>query len=251
MHIGIVGYGKMGRLVRNIALGEGLEVSRVVDPSADDAEVTDREVDEKLLAQCDVLVEFSSPLAIMEHLRCYAAHPCRVVVGTTGWYDNLPEVENLMVYAPSSIIYSGNYSLGVAVFLRLVRQASRLLDSVGGYDAGVLEMHHRGKADAPSGTALMVAREIAATTSQTRIVTGNLPSQRQLDEVQVASLRVGSLAGTHTAIFDSEADTIELTHRARTRGGFAKGALLAARWLMDQKPGLYTLDDLVGGLLPD
>ncbi|MDD7201144.1 MAG: 4-hydroxy-tetrahydrodipicolinate reductase [Sphaerochaetaceae bacterium] len=251
MRIGIVGYGKMGHLVRNIALGEGHEVTLVVDPLAHDAEVTDRVLEGRLLTRCDVLIEFSSPHAIMEHLRWYAAHPCRAVVGTTGWYDNLPEVEKLMAHSLSSIIYSGNYSLGVAVFLRLVRQASRLLDSVGGYDAGVLEMHHRGKADAPSGTALMVAGEIATSTGQTRIVTGNLPSQRRQDEVQVASLRVGSLAGTHTAIFDSEADTIELTHRARTRGGFAKGALLAAGWLMDQKPGLYTIDDLVGRLLTD
>lgn len=250
MRIGIVGYGRMGRLIREIALGEGMEVTRVVDPSAHDAEVTDRVVDGQVLAQCDVLIEFSSPPAIMEHLRWYAAHPCRVVVGTTGWYGNLPEVEELMAHAPSSLIYSGNYSLGVAVFLRLVRQASRLLDAIGGYDAGVLEMHHRSKADAPSGTALMVAGEIASATSQTGIVTGTLHARRRQDEVQVASLRVGSLAGTHTAIFDSEADSIELTHRARTRGGFAKGALLAAGWIMDQKPGLYTIDDLVGGLLP-
>lgn len=248
MKLGIVGYGKMGRLVESLAREQGMEVAQVVDPCASSSAVTARDVDEHVLEACDVLVEFSNPDAIFAHLAFYAAHPCRVVVGTTGWNERMDEVEELMASSASSIIYSGNYSLGVAVFLRLVGMASCLLDAVGGYDAGVMEMHHRMKADAPSGTALMVASEIASNCRQHQLVT-ELPSGgRGKDDLQVSSLRVGTLCGTHTAIFDSDADTLELTHRARTRGGFAKGALMAARWIMDQKPGLYTLQDLVGGL---
>lgn len=248
MRIAIVGYGKMGKMVRQAVEREGHSVVAVIDPYSTDREVTAKELSVPALSSADVVIEFSVPSSVMEHFAFYAKAGCRVVLGTTGWYDKLPEVRKMGTFSSSTIIYSGNFSLGVAVFQEVVRTASRLLSKVGGYDSGVFEMHHQAKADSPSGTALMLASSILDNSDKTTTVSETLHRKREEGEIQVASLRVGSVCGTHTVYFDSPADTIELTHRARTREGFAFGAVKAAGWLLSQKPGLYTLDDMTATL---
>jgi len=250
MRIAIVGYGKMGCLIRETALSQGIEVPEVIDPFSTDPMVTSKDVCAQSLAGVDVVVEFSTPSVVVDHMKVYTKNGLDAVIGTTGWLDNLASVQQMVTASSSSVIYSGNYSIGVAVFLKLVQRAASMLGKAGGYDSGVLEMHHNRKADSPSGTALMLAGEIeGAGCGKDRIVSEILHRRREDDEVQIASLRVGSLCGTHTVLFDSDADTIELTHRAKSRQGFASGAVLAAKWISGQKPGLYTLDDMIAQMI--
>jgi 4-hydroxy-tetrahydrodipicolinate reductase len=250
MRIAIVGYGKMGRLIKSTAEASGIEVPVVIDPISKDPGVTATDVCEQNLSDVQAVVEFSTPSVVVDHLKVYTRMGLDAVIGTTGWTDKLPQVRQMVETSSSSVIYSGNYSLGVAVFLKLVRQAAAMLGKAGGYDSGVFEMHHAAKADSPSGTALMLAQSLTdAGAGKDKIVSETLHRTREADEVQVASLRVGSVFGTHTVYFDSDADTIELTHRAKNRQGFAQGAITAVTWLVGQKPGLYTLDDLISHIM--
>jgi 4-hydroxy-tetrahydrodipicolinate reductase len=144
-------------------------------------------------------------------------------VGTTGWYEHLPEIKAAV--GESGLLYSANFSLGMNVFFRIAARAADLMKSQPDYDAFIQEIHHRRKKDSPSGTALRL-----------RSILGK-------DNLQVASTRAGFVTGIHVVGFDSEADTIELKHTAKNRRGFALGALRAARWLHGRK-GVYTMDDV-------
>jgi len=171
------------------------------------------------LEQCDVAIDFSHPEAVLGNTRRASKIGCDLVVGTTGWESDFAEVKQLVEEAQIGAIYSPNFSVGVHLFLRLLERARTLFD---GYDAACYEMHHRHKVDSPSGTAKAVMERIGAT--------------------DCPAVRCGEIPGTHTAVFDSICDTVEVTHRARSREGFALGALEAARWIVGKK-GLYTLDD--------
>lgn len=250
MRIAIVGYGKMGRLIHETALTAGVDVPVVIDPFSKETAVTATDVCEQNLAAIDAVIEFSAPSVVVDHLRVYTKMGLDAVIGTTGWLEKLPLVRQMVEVSSSSVIYSGNYSIGVAVFLSIVRQTAAMLGKAGGYDSGVFEMHHAAKADSPSGTALMLASCLTEKEKgKEKMVTEVLHRPREADEVQIASLRVGGICGTHTVVFDSDADTIELTHRAKNRQGFASGAITALMWLVKQRPGLYTLDDVISQLI--
>ena len=166
--------------------------------------------------ECDVLIDFSHADAVLDCVDKACAAGCNLVIGTTNWEQHLPEVKKRVEEAKIGALYASNFSIGMALFTKLAEQAKALLAE---YDVSGVEVHHSAKKDAPSGTA------------------------KQLG-VPFASVRVGKVPGTHTLIFDSEVDTIELTHRARSREGFARGALRAAQWIRGKK-GLYTLDDML------
>lgn len=247
MRIGIVGYGRMGRLIESLALQKGWEIGAIVDPVVDLPSVTAREPSGAALKDCDAVIDFSSPDAAVDNILLYGREGIPAVIGTTGWYDRLQEVRKELAGTPASIIYSGNFSIGVHIFLSIVRHAARLVDGFDDYDALVSELHHAGKADSPSGTALMLARAVTENMKRKkRLETGRLDRKREADELHVVSGRVGSIPGTHTVIFDSPADTLELTHRARSREGFAYGALAAAQWVAGGRKGIFTLDDMLG-----
>ena len=234
MRIALIGYGKMGREIEAIARQQGetiaevFEIGNVVRPES--------------LGDVDVCIDFSMPDAVLSNIRAAIAARRDIVVGTTGWYQHLPALKNEV--KESGLLYSANFSLGMNYFFRLVRRAGELMNGAAEYDPYVHEVHHRQKLDSPSGTALRLARILMETIDRKREILSE-PSVGQIgpEMLHVTSTRAGVVAGTHTVAFDSEADFIELKHVAKTRQGFALGALTAARWLHGRK-GIYTMDDV-------
>ena len=248
MRIAIVGYGRMGRLIKRMVEDEGTDtVSAVIDPAAEGA--THVLLSRESLASSDVVIDFSSAAAEADNIRLYADLAIPAVIGTTGWYDRMPSIQEDIGNGKARIIWSANFSIGVHIFLSLVEEAGRLINRFPSYDAAISEVHHRAKADAPSGTALMAAERILRTMDRKeRIETDASCGPISGEAISIASERVGAVPGTHTLMLDSPFDTIEITHRARTREGFAEGAVMAARWIAAASPGFYTMDDLIASI---
>jgi 4-hydroxy-tetrahydrodipicolinate reductase len=250
MNIAIIGFGKMGKKIYQIASEKGYEITSIIDPFSSDSLVTDKTITIQSIKDCDVVIDFSHPSCIIENIKFYISNAIPAVIGTTGWYDNIEMLkEYASVYPNSSIIYSGNFSIGVSLYREVVKLASSLFGKTGSYDVFANEIHHREKADSPSGTAALISDIIVDNfEGKDKVVTQRLDRKIESNEIHVSSTRGGWIPGTHTVVFDSPFDSIELTHRARTRDGFAIGAVLAASWLIDKK-GFFTLDDFVETLI--
>lgn len=232
MKIGLVGYGKMGRVVEGLAAARGIEVAGRFTSGrplrADDG--TRRE-----LSGISALVDFSVPEAVTATARAAAELKLPLVIGTTGWQDHLDEVRDLARRSGIGIVQAANFSLGVNVFYRVVEQASRFLSRLEGYDPFIHDWHHRFKKDSPSGTALEIRRRMARSYGER--------------EVPITCQRAGHVPSVHWVGFDSAADTIHLEHRARNRQGLAEGALLAARWIAGRS-GFHDFDEVLDDVLP-
>lgn len=217
MRLALVGGGAMGSLVAAIAPEQGCEVVARFDShhplvAGDEAR--------RRLAGAAVAIDFSTAAAVPATAAAAAALGLPLAVGTTGWHDRLDEVRRTVEEGGGAMVWGANFSLGVNLFYRLVERAAELFAPVAGYDPFVVEAHHKRKRDSPSGTARELLRRMAAAR----------PGDDD-GEVPVACLRAGYIPGTHAVGFDSEADTVVLEHRARSRRGFAEGAVLAARWI--------------------
>jgi 4-hydroxy-tetrahydrodipicolinate reductase len=246
MHIAIVGFGKMGKLIRSIAIEQGYAIKAVIDPIATDNEVTSRTLSSQSLEGCDVVIDFTHPSVVCDNIIFYAKTGIPAVIGTTGWYDKIDTLKELVLKERGSVIYSGNYSLGVALFMQVVKTAAKLFAKSGLYDPFLTEIHHSQKADSPSGTAHMLGSSILQAFDQKQqLCEETLHERRSEDAIHLASVRGGWVPGTHTVYFDSPQDTIELTHRARSREGFAVGAVQAAKWISSGRKGFFSLDDLL------
>ena len=234
MKIALIGFGKMGREIDSAAREQGEMITRVFE--------WDRTVTPEALADVDICIEFSTPDAVVQNIRAAVEARRDIVVGTTGWYQYLPEIK--AVVKESGLLYCSNFSLGMNIFFRIVRQAAVLMNRSADYDPYVHEIHHRQKADSPSGTALSLARILTENIDRKKETLAR-PSDGKInpDMLHVTSTRAGFFPGTHTVGFDSESDLIELRHTAKSRRGFALGALAAARWLRGRK-GVYTMDDV-------
>jgi 4-hydroxy-tetrahydrodipicolinate reductase len=218
MRLLIVGYGKMGRMVEEIAVTEGIEIVGRVDQGRD--EWTD----------ADVAIDFSTADALLDNFRQYVARRLSVVIGTTGWNAHVDRLRAEADRAGIGVVASANFSIGVNIFERVVAEAARMMSAQPQYGTWIHEVHHAAKRDAPSGTALLLRDAmLAAGFNRT---------------VDMSSARAGMIPGTHTVGFDSASDTIELIHRARDRRGFASGALLAARWVHG-RTGWYSMQDVL------
>jgi 4-hydroxy-tetrahydrodipicolinate reductase len=241
MNIALIGYGKMGKEVEQAARRRDITVKHIFP--------TDRElisINKKTLHDVDVCIDFTSPLATLDIVQRVADCGKNIVIGTTGWYDQLNQITAIVRKKKIGLLYSSNFSLGMNLFFQIAAAAASSLGGFKEYDVGVHEIHHREKIDGPSGTALTLGRilldhfrkkkEILPETSH-----GTIPASK----LHVTSERVGYVVGVHTILFDSEADSIELTHRAKNRGGFALGAVIAAEWLVGKK-GIYTMNDVIG-----
>ena len=221
MKIALVGYGKMGRLIAQLAPEFGIEVG----PTLDEFNNANFEgMTAENFRGVDVAIEFSTPHTVVENIERLAALKVNTVVGTTGWAKDFDKVQKTVAEHDIGLVWSPNYSVGVQVFFRLVAEASRLLKDHPEYGAWAWEIHHDTKADAPSGT-LLKAVERMKDAGYTR-------------NIDVSSNRAGRHPGTHDIGFDSQADTITLRHAARSREGFARGALKAAQWITG-KTGMY------------
>jgi 4-hydroxy-tetrahydrodipicolinate reductase len=218
--LALIGTGRMGKLVEELAAGHGFQVVLRLDSR-------NREIDSGIVEVIDVAIDFSAAAAVPETVERLAPLGIPLVVGTTGWQAELPRVkETVERYhgEGAGLLHGANFSVGVQVFYKLAGAAASLLSGEHDYEAWLYEIHHSRKKDAPSGTALQI-----------RKVMEREGWDRRID---VASNRAGAIPGTHQVGFDSEADTITLQHTARSRVGFAHGALRAARWMIGRR-GFY------------
>ncbi len=243
MKILIVGYGRMGREVEQVLVRRGHEIVGRVDekPGVGDAPRPSPE----MLKNADAAIEFSLPEGVEGNAAVYAAAGLSAVVGTTGWKDAEPRVRALVEKSGIGFVTGSNFSIGAHIFFALVGEAARLIDPFEDYDALLMEIHHNQKKDSPSGTALTAAeRVLAGLSRKKRIATERLDRRIAPDELHVVSARVGTVPGTHTLLVDSAADSIEVVHTARSRSGFALGAVLAAEWIAGKK-GFYDVRDFI------
>ncbi len=252
MLVALVGYGRMGTEVERVLTGRGHTVSVRVDPAAAEhasAPAVEPRLTNEHLRAADVVIEFAHPRAALKNIRQYADAQCPAVVGTTGWYDHLEEAREAVASASSSVLYGANFSVGAYLFASVARYAASLADRVGAYDVFMHEIHHRMKQDSPSGTALKLAEALLEELSaKRRIVTERLDRAPEPDELHVGSTRGGSVPGTHTVYLDSEADTVTVSHVARTRSGFALGAVLGSEWIVDHT-GFHGVETFMNDLL--
>ena len=223
--LALIGMGKMGRALAALAPERGFRVVAELDPAREDYVG----ISHDSLRGAQVAIEFTTPDAAPANARACAVAQCPVVVGTTGWYDQLPAVAAEVERAGGALLTAPNFSIGVAVFDRVVAEAAHLFAQLRGFDAHLIETHHAAKKDAPSGTAGALARTVSAGLGR---------------PVPVTSIRTGHVPGTHEVVFDAPFEQIRLVHEARDRRVFAEGALVAARWLVGRR-GVYTMADVL------
>jgi 4-hydroxy-tetrahydrodipicolinate reductase len=225
--LAIVGYGKMGRLVESLAPEYGFAVS------AKFSRGNIASLSRGSLNGAAVAIEFTAPAATLENLPKLAALGVNTVCGTTGWFEGLPQIRQAVRDADTALVFGANFAVGVNLFFEMVSKAAALFAQHPEYEAWGWEIHHSAKKDAPSGTLKKLADEIRAAG-----FLGPLP---------LSSSRAGAHVGTHEIGFDSAADTITLRHTARSREGFARGALQAAQWIAGKK-GVFEFRDILGEL---
>ena len=248
MKISIVGLGKMGSLVQKTAQEENIEVVSTIDPHQKDADFS--EIDEKSLQKTDVCICFTQPVVALENIEKIARLKKKIVMATTGWEDKLEQAKKIIQQSKTAMIYASNFSIGVNIFFKLVEESSKIINHFADYDVLGWEMHHNRKLDSPSGTAKTIVNSLLENIQRKKkAVYDKLDRKITADELHFASIRGGDIAGTHSIGYESEFDSIELKHTAKTRLGFAKGALIAARWLMSKKEGFFTEKDLMDYLL--
>ena len=225
MKIGLIGYGAMGRLVGGLATQRGHEIALKLDIEGAERGVEDLV---RSLGECDVAIDFSIADAVPKNAQACARAQVPLVVGTTGWLSEVEQVRQIVEDSDGTLIYGANFSIGVQVFYRIAARAAELFRQVETYDPFIEEAHHKRKRDAPSGTALQLEK---------------IATQALGREIPVSSTRAGYIPGTHRLGFDSAADQIRITHEARSREGFAAGALMAAEWIVGRK-GFYEFSEV-------
>ena len=225
--LAIIGLGKMGRAIEQLAPERGFTVASRIDPRGGDAP----SVSKSSLANAEVAVEFTTPHSAVQNISAALEAGCPVVVGTTGWYEKREDIEKLVVKHHGALLVAPNFSVGVAAFAQIVRAAAAALKSAPGFEAHMIETHHSAKKDAPSGTAANLEKIARTAWGQ---------------EIPITSVRVGSVPGTHELVFDGAFETIRLEHVERDRLVFADGAFLAAKWLIGRQ-GVFTMEDVLRG----
>ncbi len=247
MKVSLVGFGGMGHILLAVAKEQGIEVASIVDPDAEGA--THKEINEESVGKVDVCIDFTTPEAALENIEKYCKLGKNAVVATTGWYDSLEKVKKMVEEAGIGLIYASNFSIGVNAFFRMVEKAAKIINKFPEYDVLALELHHNRKKDSPSGTAKSLEKILLENIERkSKVVEEKLGRKIEAGELHFASVRGGDIPGTHSILFDSNADTIELKHTARNRNGFALGALKAAEFINGKK-GFFTIDDLMKELI--
>ena len=196
------------------------------------------------IKQADVVIDFSSPEAVLENIKTVSNFGKNMVIGTSGWYDSLDQVRGWVQEANVGLIYGQNFSVGTNIFFKLVAEAARMADKYGNYDVYGLEVHHKGKKDSPSGTALKISEEVMKNfPSKKRLETGRVDGAIEPEVMHFASVRGGRNPGMHQVVFDSEGDQITLEIASHNRKTYAAGALMAAEFIKNKK-GMYSFDQL-------
>ncbi len=228
MRVTIMGYGQMGKMVEEVCQDQGHEIVHTIDIDNLSSEAG---FSGEWVEKTDALIDFSVAAAVVTHVENAARAGIPIVIGTTGWNQDLEKVGQIVETQSGACVYSSNFSMGVQALFYLTRQAGKLISGFQDFHPFIEESHHIQKVDAPSGTALTL---------------GDILKESYDSEIPTSSLRVGFFPGNHVVGFDSPFDTLRLEHRARSRKGFAQGALFAAQWIQG-KTGLYRFEDVLFG----
>ncbi len=237
LHIALIGYGKMGRTIEKLALARNHVINAVIDNEMQ------WETEGKHLKNCDVAIEFTTPSAAPENIKkCFEYH-LPVITGTTGWLNEFPAIESLCKKEKQTLFYASNFSIGVNFFFELNRYLAGMLSDMAGYRPRITETHHMQKLDAPSGTAISLARDIIEARNGLS-KWGNADESLPEEALPIKAYRMENVTGTHIVSYESVIDSIEIKHTAHDRSGFAEGALLAAEWVQGKR-GVFTMKDLL------
>lgn len=231
MKIALLGYGKMGKVIERIALERGHEI--VLRKSSSDSYSG--------LENADVAIDFSLPTSAVANISECLNNGIPVVSGTTGWLEEYSNMVALCEQKNGSFIYGSNFSLGVNLFFELNNYLAKMMSKFKNYSASMEEIHHTQKLDAPSGTAISLAKGIIENSDYTNWTMDANPKE---NEISIEALRIENVPGTHSVFYNSEVDTIEIKHTAHCRDGFALGSIIAAEWLVGKK-GVFTMKDVL------
>lgn len=238
MNILLLGYGKMGQLIGQIAESRGHQlIAKINIDNRSNLDLVDSE-------QIDVAIEFSQPEAAVENIKWALDRNIPILSGTTGWLASKPEIEKLTLASNGAFFYASNFSIGVNIFYKVNEFLAKLINESGGYKASIEEIHHTAKKDAPSGTAITLAEGIIKSIGTLRDwqLSENLIDTEQ--SLPITSKRIDPAPGTHIIRYESDIDTIEISHTAHSRQGFALGAILVAEWIQGKK-GVLSMDDFL------
>lgn len=239
LNIALIGYGKMGKEIEQLALEAGHRIVLIIDNDKDWEEKS------KYLAKADVAIDFSMPKTAISNIeKCFASN-IPIVVGTTGWYADFDRITDICKNENQTFFYATNFSLGVNIFSAINRKLAEIMNRFPDYDPMISETHHTQKLDAPSGTAISLAEGILNEMEQKthwELISENQDSP--LDALPIKAYRIEDVPGTHEITYQSSVDQIKIIHEAKSRKGFAKGALLAAEWIFDKK-GVFRMSDLL------
>lgn len=240
MKIALIGYGKMGHLIEQIAISRGHEIVKIIDID------NTADFDSPEYRSADMAIEFTTPHTAETNCLKSIAQGVGVVSGSTGWGDRLADVEAQAAKAGVSMLWSSNFSVGVNIFMAINRRLASIMARFPQYVPSMTETHHVHKLDHPSGTAVTLAEQILEADPNISQWVEEAPAPA--DAMIVSHVRRGEVPGIHEIIWDSPIDTITIAHSAKTREGFALGAVMAAEWLMDH-PGVHTMDQMMADLL--
>jgi 4-hydroxy-tetrahydrodipicolinate reductase len=230
MKIALLGYGRMGKEIERIAISRGHEI------------VIKKDVDAIIdITLADVAIDFSVPDSAFNNISNCIQNNVPVISGTTGWLDKYEEVVTLCNNEKGAFIYASNFSLGVNIFFELNKQLAKMMRNLEDYNISLEEIHHTKKLDAPSGTAITLAEGIIENSSKENWVLGTNTSE---ENIAIAAKRIPEVPGTHTVLYASEVDSIEIKHTAHSRQGFALGAVVAAEWILG-KTGVFSMKDVL------
>jgi 4-hydroxy-tetrahydrodipicolinate reductase len=230
MKIALLGYGRMGKEIEKIAISRGHNI------------VIKKDLDDKIdINLADVAIDFSVPKAAFSNISNCLNHQVPVISGTTGWLDKYEDAISLCKEKKGAFMYASNYSLGVNIFFELNKQLAKMMKAVEGYEISMEEIHHTKKLDAPSGTAITLAKGIIENTSKSN---WELNEKTSKENIPIIAKRTPDVPGTHSVWYTSEEDTIEIKHTAHSRKGFALGAVIAAEWISG-KTGVFSMKDVL------
>ncbi|MBK9257704.1 MAG: 4-hydroxy-tetrahydrodipicolinate reductase [Saprospiraceae bacterium] len=237
MNIALIGYGKMGRIIEDIATKRGHSITTRI------SSTNILDLKPSVLQSADMAIEFSRPEAAVENIKACILAGLPVVSGTTGWVSKKPEVDKFCLDFGGSFLYASNFSIGVNILFEINQKLAKLMNKYEVYDVDIHEIHHTEKLDAPSGTAITLANEIIRQLERKKVWTIS-PVERNSRSLHISSERTDPAPGTHIVTYRSEVDDIEIKHTAHTRTGFATGAVIAAEWLKG-KTGVFSMKDLL------
>ncbi|MBI5414640.1 4-hydroxy-tetrahydrodipicolinate reductase [Candidatus Peregrinibacteria bacterium] len=247
MNIALLGYGSMGKSIHRIALERGHIVSAIIDPNAPEANF--REIIPEALLGINLVLDFSHGFAVQKNIKICLKSEVSLLVGTTGWYEKLPEIRKQIESGKIGFLWSSNFSLGIHLYFRIIAETAKLIGAFDEYDIWGHEIHHCNKSDSPSGTTKTLEKILLENIPRKKsIVEEKLDRRREDDEIHFSSVRGGVVNFAHTIGFDSAADKILITHEARNRDGYALGAVKAAEWLQGKK-GYFEMEDYLREIL--